>query len=109
MSFSPRSTSPEARHALTDIAVKNAKPSDKQIKLSDGKGRYLLIHPNGTKYCQSAYRYDGKEKVFSIGTSPCVSLAEARTRLRDEIFVSHWIYLLRQKRLKSVEILRLKL
>lgn len=34
---------------LTDIAVKNAKHSDKQIKLSDGKGLYLLVHPNGFK------------------------------------------------------------
>lgn len=66
---------------LTDIAVKNAKPSDKQIKLSDGKGLYLLVHPNGSKYWQVAYRYDGKQKVFSLGTYPNVPLAEARTKL----------------------------
>ncbi|HAY5182069.1 TPA: DUF4102 domain-containing protein, partial [Escherichia coli] len=66
---------------LTDIAVKNAKPSDKQIKLSDGKGLYLLVHPNGSKYWQAAYRFDGKQKVFSIGTYPSVSLSEARTSL----------------------------
>ena len=68
---------------LTDIAVKNAKPSDKQIKLSDGKGLYLLVHPNGSKYWQAAYRFDGKQKVFSIGTYPAVSLAEARTSLLE--------------------------
>ncbi|RLM18395.1 integrase [Brenneria alni] len=68
---------------LTDIAVKNAKPSDKQIKLSDGKGLYLLVHPNGSKYWQAAYRYDGKQKVFSIGTYPSVSLSEARTSLLE--------------------------
>lgn len=37
---------------LTDIAVKNAKPSDKQIKLSDGKGCIcwcILMAPNTGK------------------------------------------------------------
>lgn len=68
---------------LTDIAVKNAKPSDKPTKISDGKGLYLLVHPNGSKYWQAAYRFDGKQKVFSIGTYPAVSLAEARTSLLE--------------------------
>ncbi len=66
---------------LTDIAVKNAKPSEKPTKISDGKGLYLLVHPNGSKYWQAAYRFDGKQKVCSIGTYPTVSLAEARTNL----------------------------
>ena len=35
---------------LTDIAVRNAKPSDKAQKLSDGGGLYLMVHPNGSKY-----------------------------------------------------------
>ncbi|ORJ23464.1 tyrosine-type recombinase/integrase [Rouxiella badensis] len=68
---------------LTDIAVKNAKPSAKPTKISDGKGLYLLVHPNGSKYWQAAYRYDGKQKVFSIGTYPTVSLVEARTSLLE--------------------------
>ena len=69
---------------LTDIAVKNARPSGKQVKLSDGKGLYLLVHPNGSKYWQVAYRYDGKQKVFSLGTYPNVPLAEARTKLQQK-------------------------
>ncbi len=68
---------------LTDIAVKNAKPSEKPTKISDDKGLYLLVHPNGSKYWQAAYRFDGKQKVFSIGTYPAVSLAEARTSLLE--------------------------
>jgi hypothetical protein len=51
---------------LTDIAVKNAKPSDKPTKISDGKGLYLLVHPNGSKYWQAAYRYDGKQKSSQL-------------------------------------------
>lgn len=35
---------------LTDIAIRNAKPEAKPRKLSDEKGLFLLIHPNGSKY-----------------------------------------------------------
>lgn len=36
-----------------------------------------------SKYWQSGYRFNGKQKVFSIGVYPAVSLADARQR-RDE-------------------------
>ncbi len=35
--------------ALTDTAIKAAKPAAKLFKLADEKGLYLLIHPNGSK------------------------------------------------------------
>ncbi len=35
--------------ALADVKVRNAKPGDKQIKLTDGDGMYLLITPSGGK------------------------------------------------------------
>ncbi len=68
---------------LTDTKVKNARPSEKAVKLTDGFGLYLLVHPNGSKYWQLGYRFEGKQKVFSIGVYPAVSLADARKR-RDE-------------------------
>ncbi|EHG5695741.1 DUF4102 domain-containing protein [Salmonella enterica subsp. enterica serovar Strathcona] len=37
-----------------------------------------------SKYWQSGYRFNGKQKVFSIGVYPAVSLADARQR-RDEV------------------------
>ena len=69
--------------SLTDTKVKNARPAEKTVKLTDGFGLYLLVHPNGSKYWQLGYRFDGKQKVFSIGVYPAVSLADARQR-RDE-------------------------
>jgi hypothetical protein len=36
---------------LNDSAIRNAKPSEKIVKLSDGGGLYLLIQPHGTKLC----------------------------------------------------------
>lgn len=68
---------------LTDTKVKNAKPAEKPVKLTDGFGLYLLVHPNGSKYWQLGYRFKAKQKVFSIGVYPAVSLADARQR-RDE-------------------------
>ncbi|EBD2438057.1 DUF4102 domain-containing protein [Salmonella enterica] len=68
---------------LTDTKVKNAKPLDKEYKLTDGFGMFLRITPKGSKYWQMAYRFDGKQKIFSIGVYPTVSLADARQR-RDE-------------------------
>ena len=63
---------------LTNIQIKNAQPKDKPYKLSDGKGLYLLIHNNGSKYWRLKYRLDGKEKLLALGVYPEVSLLEAR-------------------------------
>lgn len=63
---------------LTDTAIKKAKPGDKPVKLSDGKGLYLLVNPAGSKLWRWKYRVLGKEKVMSLGAYPDVSLAQAR-------------------------------
>jgi integrase len=64
--------------ALTDIAIRAAKPKEKQYKLSDSAGLYILIKPNGSKYWRMKYRIAGKEKLLSIGTYPLITLSEAR-------------------------------
>jgi hypothetical protein len=63
---------------LTDTAVKKAKPGPKPIKLSDGKGLYLLVNPVGSKLWRCKYRVLGKEKTLALGAYPDVSLAQAR-------------------------------
>ena len=63
---------------LTDTAIKKARPGDKPVKLSDGKGLYLLVNPVGSKLWRWKYRVLGKEKVMSLGIYPDVSLAQAR-------------------------------
>jgi integrase len=69
--------------ALTDPKVRQAKVEAKAYKLTDEKGLFLLVHPNGSKYWRHKYRYAGKEKLISYGVYPEVTLAEAR-RARDE-------------------------
>jgi integrase len=63
---------------LTDTAIKKIKPGDKPVKLSDGKGLYLMVNPVGSKLWRWKYRFLGKEKVMSLGAYPDVSLAQAR-------------------------------
>lgn len=63
---------------LTDIKVRNAKPSGKDVKLFDGGGLYLLVTRSGGKLWQFKYRFDGKEKKLAFGSYPEVSLADAR-------------------------------
>ena len=67
---------------LSNIACKNAKPSEKPRKLADGNGLYLEIAPNGSKYWRMKYSFNGKESRLSFGVYPHVSLAEAREKRR---------------------------
>lgn len=55
--------------ALTDIQVKTAKPQEKDYKLSDGDGMYLLVASTGGKRWRLKYRFGGKEKLLALGTS----------------------------------------
>lgn len=68
---------------LTDIKVKNAKPLDKEYKLTDGFGMFLRVTPKDSKYWQMAYRFEGKQKIFSIGVCPAISLTDARQRRNE--------------------------
>jgi hypothetical protein len=52
---------------LTDTTIKNAKPRDKQYKIADEKGMYLLVKPNGGKYFRLKYRFAGSEKSLALG------------------------------------------
>lgn len=68
---------------LTDTAIRNAKPADKPVRLFDGGGLYLEIAPSGGKWWRLKYRFGGKEKRYSLGVYPEVTLATARKK-RDE-------------------------
>jgi integrase len=69
--------------ALTDTRIRNAKPTAKPYKLSDGAGMYLLIAPEGSRYWRLDYRFAGKRRTLALGIYPIVSLALARTRRED--------------------------
>ena len=66
--------------SLTDTAVRLAKPRERAYRLSDGRGLCLLIQPNGSKWWRFRYRFQGTEKMLSLGIYPDVPLSEARDR-----------------------------
>lgn len=65
---------------LSDAKIRSLKANGIRTKLSDGGGLQLLVHSNGSKYWQFKYRFGDKERTFSIGVYPQVSLAEAREK-----------------------------
>lgn len=69
--------------ALTDIQVKTAKPQEKDYKLTDGDGMYLLVAATGGKRWRLKYRFGGKEKLLALGTYPDISLQEARNKRHE--------------------------
>jgi integrase len=72
-----------AINKLTNAALRAAKPTEKPYKLTDGGGLYLLINPSGALWWRLKYRFEGREKLLSLGVHPHVSLQQARG-LRDE-------------------------
>lgn len=111
---------------LTDTRCRNAKPKQRPYKLTDGKGLYLEVKPNGGR----AWRYrfelcregERKESVFAIGdyaTAPtgeteqqakarraggCFTLAEAREeRAKARALVRQGINPAHQRRLDRIE------
>ena len=44
-----------AKDLLTDVAIRNARPQDKDVRLNDGGGLYLLIKPNGARWWRFDY------------------------------------------------------
>lgn len=68
---------------LTDYQVKNAKPKDKDYKLSDGGGLYMLVTTSGGKLWRLDYRFEGKRKTLYLKSYPEKSLADARKDRED--------------------------
>ncbi|MGP8271756.1 MAG: Arm DNA-binding domain-containing protein [Terracidiphilus sp.] len=64
---------------LTDTKVRNAKPQDKDYRLTDGHGLHLFVKANGAKLWRWRYEFEGKEKLMSLGAYPDVTLTSART------------------------------
>lgn len=69
---------------LTDKAVKAfVAKAECGKKLADGGGLHLFITPAGGTTWRIKYRIDGKEKIYSIGPYPLVSLSAARVELSE--------------------------
>lgn len=69
---------------LTDTKCEAAKPRERDYKLFDGGGLYLLVKSSGVKTWRFKYvRPDGREGLATFGPYPALTLKAARQR-RDE-------------------------
>ncbi len=68
---------------LTDTAVRQAKPREKDYSLTDADGLSLFVSVKGTKAWHFRFSWEGKQPRISLGTYPELSLKDARVR-RDE-------------------------
>lgn len=68
---------------LNISTIRSAKPKAKPYKLSDGKGLFLLVNKNGSKWWRFSYRFNGKQKTLSMGVFPDTGLAEARRKVNQ--------------------------
>jgi integrase len=74
---------PKRIKPLSEVKVRNSKSRDREYKLFDGGGLFLLVTPSGGKLWHFKYRFDDKEKKLTLGKYPEISLLDARQR-RDE-------------------------
>lgn len=80
---------PKITQRLTDKKIANEKPDNKDRKLCDGEGLYLLIRKSGSKVWQYPYKQNGKRTVYTIGhftkkgDPRHVSLQEARYKRHE--------------------------
>lgn len=72
-----------AKELLTDVTVRTAKPIEKDQRLNDGGGLYLLIKSNGAKWWRLDYSVNGKRKTLSLGVYPQTTLSDARRKATE--------------------------
>ena len=65
---------------LKDTEIRAAKATDRDVKLYDGRGLYLLVNSLGSKLWKMRYSYGGKERKLSFGRYPEISLKDAREK-----------------------------
>jgi integrase len=75
---------PRIVRPLTAAQCRNATPREKEFKLFDGQGLYLLIKPNGTKSWRLKYtKPDGRPGLTALGQFPETTLKTAREQRRE--------------------------
>lgn len=92
--------------SLTDIKAKNAKPLEKEYKLTDGFGMFLRVTPKGSKYWQMAYRFEGKQNSsLLVFTLLFLFLTQGNAVMRPEGFWLRVLTLMQRnrQRLKSLK------
>ena len=68
---------------LHTAEIRALRPRERAYKVSDGRGLYLQVNPNGSKWWRLAYRFAGKQKTISMGVWPETNLEQARRSMSE--------------------------
>ena len=69
--------------ALTAKALAEFRPADRPYKKFHPRGLFVIVNPDGAIHWRFKYRFQGREKLLSLGRFPEVKVSEAESR-RDE-------------------------
>ena len=72
-----------ARDLLKPVTVHNAKPSNKDQRLNDGGGLYLLVKINGAKWWRFDYTFNKNQKNWHFKDLSGCELAFLRRQSND--------------------------
>jgi integrase len=64
--------------ALSDTAIRKARGRDRPYRMTDGRGLYLLVRPDGARWWRFDFSMNGKRRTMGLGVYPDVELADAR-------------------------------
>jgi SNF2 family DNA or RNA helicase len=69
-----------AKELLKDVTIRTAKPLDKDYRLNDGEGLYVIIKTNAAKWWRFDYTFSGKRKILSVRVYTATGLGDARRK-----------------------------
>jgi len=70
---------------LTDVVVRQARPKEKEYKLSDQRGLLLVVRPTGVEWWRLRYKIQGRENMPSLRVHRNVSCADPVNTQNQEI------------------------
>jgi len=65
---------------LSDTQIRATRAGEKPVRLYDERGLYLEVTTTGGRWWRFKYRFEGKEKLLSMGTYPDTPLKAARDK-----------------------------
>src|SRR3954453_12085949 len=68
---------------LNEARIRASRPKDRQYKVFDERGLFMLVTPSGGKLWRFRYRLRGVEKLLTLGAYPDVTLKRAREKRDD--------------------------
>lgn len=66
--------------ALTDLAIRHARPLGKAYRLSDCHGLYIQVNPSGSKLWYLKFRFGNKENRMALALSAYFSHWQGRSK-----------------------------